>query len=407
MSTELSTSSAVARWFKSRLWTSWFPERCRPLKSVLANLLFRLVWTPVAWPLTFVTSLVSTVRLMRQSSAPEDPARPVLAVGNWIVGGAGKTPTCLAFAIGLAQSGWRPGILSRGAGRVVVDDAPRILLPDALGQWSPEDVGDEPWLLAWRSNCPVAVAADRWAAAQALLAVRPEVNLFILDDGLSQTSIRPHVRVLVIDDRLHGNGWLLPLGPLRQSWPPSSEHLPDFVVLRDGAPVEGVARLIAPIQPPPEIGKLGLMSVALARPRREGDRIVSETVEFLDAAREWRIADDRPVVALAGIARPDPFFDYLRRHHVRLVGTACLDDHAPAALLEDAAIGLLRPLAGQAPVLLMTEKDAVKFFARRSFEHPDLAGVEWWAVAQRHRLFEDSLLEVHNRLKMRHGLQTS
>jgi hypothetical protein len=55
----------------------------------------------------------------------------------------------------------------------------------------------------------------------------------------------------------------------------------------------------------------------------------------------------------------------------------------------------------------MTEKDAVKFFARHSFEHPDLAGIEWWALAQRHRLFEDSLLAVHNRLKMRHGLQTS
>jgi tetraacyldisaccharide 4'-kinase len=407
MSTELSTSRSKPSWFHVRLWTTWFPVPGRPLKSVLANNVFRLFWAPLGWPLTLVTLVASWHRLRQQSTAPGDPGRAVVAVGNWIVGGAGKTPACMALALGLSERGWRPCILSRGAGRLVTDSRPRLLLPERLGSWRPEEVGDEPWLLCWRTGCPVAVAADRWAGAMAMVAMRPEINVFILDDGLSQSSIRPDLRILVVDDRLHGNGALLPLGPLRQPWPPRAGHLPDLVLIRDNTPLPGVEALLAHCSPPPAMARLKLEGLGLTRPQRGDGRIVERSIDLGQAIAGWTAQGDRPVVALAGVARPDTFFDDLQRQGVRLVGAEGLADHASLGDIEAAADRLLLPLTGRHPVLLMTEKDAVKFLMcapRYESDHQDL---EWWALSQRHRLPDDQLEAIHNRIKMTHGQKTS
>lgn len=407
MSTELSTSRYKQSWFHARLWTTWFPVPGRPLKSVLANSFFQLCWTPLAWPLTLVTLIASWRRLRRQSTAPGDPGRPAVAVGNWIVGGAGKTPACMALALGLSQKGWRPCILSRGAGRLVTDSQPRLLLPESLGRWHPEEVGDEPWLLCWRTGCPVAVAADRWAGAVAMVAMRPEINVFILDDGLSQSSIRPDLRILVVDDRLHGNGALLPLGPLRQPWPPQAGHLPDLVLIRDNTPLPGVEKMLAHCSPPPATAQLMLEGFGLTRPERSDGGIVQRSIDVGQAMAGWAARGDPPVVALAGVARPDAFFDDLRRQGVRLVGAEGLADHAPLRDIEAAADRLLSPLRGQHPVLLMTEKDAVKFFTSGPKYVRDHQNLEWWALSQRHRLPDDQLEVIHNRIKLLHGQKNS
>ncbi|TXD71028.1 tetraacyldisaccharide 4'-kinase, partial [Mitsuaria sp. TWR114] len=42
---------------------------------------------------------------------------PVIVVGNWVVGGAGKTPTTLALLDTLQRLNLRAGVISRGYGR--------------------------------------------------------------------------------------------------------------------------------------------------------------------------------------------------------------------------------------------------------------------------------------------------
>ncbi|MDO9564016.1 MAG: tetraacyldisaccharide 4'-kinase, partial [Bradyrhizobium sp.] len=79
---------------------------------------------------------------------------PVLCVGNYHTGGAGKTPTVLALTILLRDLGETPVVLSRGyggrlRGPVMVD----------LERHAAADVGDEPLMLA--RTVPVAVARDR------------------------------------------------------------------------------------------------------------------------------------------------------------------------------------------------------------------------------------------------------
>ena len=63
----------------------------------------------------------------------------------------------------------RPGYLNSGI-TVLRLGLPLVCLSTLLLISVQRVCGDEPWLIAWRSGAPVAVAVDRFVAAQALLA---------------------------------------------------------------------------------------------------------------------------------------------------------------------------------------------------------------------------------------------
>ena len=138
---------------------------------------------------------------------------PVIVIGNVVVGGAGKTPTVIAVVNHLRAQGWRPGVVSRGHGRVS-QHVVHVQADTAL-----DDSGDEPALIHLRTQVPVCVAASRVAAADALLAAHPEVDILVCDDGLQHLALHRDLQIVVFDDRGAGNGWLLPAGLLREPWP--------------------------------------------------------------------------------------------------------------------------------------------------------------------------------------------
>jgi len=255
---------------------------------------------------------------------------PVVVVGNVLVGGAGKTPTALAVVALLAGSGYRPGIVSRGYGRR--DDSVALVGPDS----ATDRVGDEPLLLRRRSGVPVAVGADRAAAGRALLRAHPAVDVVVSDDGLQHLALERDVEVLVFDERGAGNGRLLPAGPLRERLPrvlgpqqlvvynadTPTTTLPGHVARRELAGITALADWWAGALP---------------------DRTA------LAALR------GRPIVAVAGIARPGRFFAMLRAHGIDIVEQP-LADHADFATL---------PWPVGATDVVVTEKDAVKLTPTR------------------------------------------
>ncbi|MEO6354770.1 MAG: tetraacyldisaccharide 4'-kinase, partial [Burkholderiaceae bacterium] len=135
---------------------------------------------------------------------------PVIIVGNVFVGGTGKTPLTIWLVEALRRAGRAPGVISRGYGASTT--TPRLVLPDA----TPQQVGDEPLLIARRAQCPVVVGRDRVAAAKALLAAHPELDCIVSDDGLQHYRLARDVEIVLFDGRGAGNGWLLPAGPLRE-----------------------------------------------------------------------------------------------------------------------------------------------------------------------------------------------
>ena len=270
---------------------------------------------------------------------------PVVVVGNVVVGGAGKTPATIALVQHLLAQGWRPGVVSRGYGR----EDQTIQCVDA--QATARLVGDEPLLIWHATGVPVWVGRQRAQAAQAMLAQHPEVDIVVCDDGLQHRALVADVRLVVFDDRGIGNGWLLPAGLLREPWPPTSaQPYPDLLLQQVAPHTAGEAV-------PPLPGR------RVWRARR---RLAAHAVHLSGERRPLSHWAGRAVVALAGIARPEVFFEMLRAQGLTLQATHALADHADPQ-------SALRSLQTSGLDLLCTEKDAVKL--RGAEPH---AGI--WAV---------------------------
>jgi len=314
------------------------------------------------WPLSAIYGLLLNLRtLLYRIGALKVEALPVpvIVVGNWIVGGAGKTPTTLALINMLQTQGRRVGVISRGYGRK--DDSVHLLTRDS----SAAQAGDEPLLIHLRTGVPVAVGRDRVAAARALLAAHPDLQLLISDDGLQHWKLPRTLSILVFDERGLGNGRLLPSGPLRQRVAPPA---PNELVLYNAA------------QPSTALpGFMGRRSFAGAVALDAWWRGEPATTQTFEALR------GRSLLAAAGLAQPQRFFNMLQERGLSIEPLPLPDHHNFATL----------PWPSTTPEVLLTEKDAVKLRP----EH--LGSTQAWVVAldfQPEPAFEQAFLERVQRL---------
>jgi tetraacyldisaccharide 4'-kinase len=251
--------------------------------------------------------------------------RPVLVVGNLVAGGTGKTPLTLAIVERLRAEGFRPGVATRGYGR----RDPGTALWVGAGT-DPTLGGDEPVLIARRTAAPVRADRDRAAAAQALIAEGCDV--VVCDDGLQHYRLARDVEIEVLDARRrHGNGLLLPAGPLREL--PARAQRCDFRVVNFG-----VSDTVAPDAV--GFGEWPMRLQAIRAVPLRGARV-----------RDLSAFAGQRVHAVAGIGDPERFFATLRALGIGVVPHAFPDHHAFAAA--DLLFGSDLPV-------LMTEKDAVK-----------------------------------------------
>ena len=283
------------------------------------------------YPLSLLYHLALTVRSAMAAAGWPRVERlpvPVIVVGNLVAGGAGKTPTVLAVLELLRREGWTPGVVSRGYGR----QGGGVL--EVLRGTPVRLCGDEPLLLHLRGRAPVVVGRDRPAAARALLAAHSRVDIIVSDDGLQHHRLGRDAQLIVFDERGAGNGWLLPAGPLRE---PLTREVPTRSVVLYNAPHASTAW-------PGETAQRGISGAVLLAAWRAGEPASEATLAALRG---------RPVLAAAGIARPQRFFAMLRE------GGLTIDE---LALPDHFDFTNLRWTAGT-PDVIVTEKDAVKLTA--------------------------------------------
>ncbi|MEY2677662.1 MAG: putative Tetraacyldisaccharide 4-kinase [Pseudomonadota bacterium] len=297
---------------------------------------------------------------------------PVIVVGNVMVGGVGKTPITMALVNHLKAQGWRVGVLSRGYGRKT--SSTLAVSPTS----NPDNVGDEPLLIARTCQVPVFVGHSRVDAGRALLSLHRDVQVLVCDDGLQHLALARDLELCVFDERGIGNGHLLPAGPLREAWPRMYWQMPDT---------------------DKQVPCLVVKSAGEATPHEfAAQRHLADYALQADGTRRslsswW----DTPVQALAGIAKPEVFFAMLREQGLNVVHTQALPDHADLNDLHiDASAG----------DVLCTEKDAVKLWAH----HPKA-----WAVPLQTTLPAELLaaIDLHlstaknAKLSSPHGHQTA
>ena len=153
---------------------------------------------------------------------------PVIVVGNISVGGTGKTPLLIALVKWLQQQGFNPGVISRGYGGKA-NYYPYLL----NAQSTATEAGDEPVAIYQQTGCAVCVGPDRVAAARRL--EDENCDVLLSDYGLQHYRLGRDIEIAVVDgQRGLGNGWRLPVGPLRE--PKSRLKTVDWVVVN--SPIE-------------------------------------------------------------------------------------------------------------------------------------------------------------------------
>ncbi len=261
-------------------------------------------------------------RLRHTAVRPWRAPVPVVCVGNLVAGGAGKTPTAIAIAHKLDRMGRSAHILTRGYGG-------RMHGPVRVetGLNSVRDVGDEALLLAARA--PTWVSRDRPAGARAAAAAGAQI--IVMDDGFQNPALAKDLSLIVIDGGYGlGNGRVMPAGPLRESLD-SGLARADAVVLI-GEDETGLVAEIGPRRP-----------VLRAR---------------LVPTEEAAALAGKPVLAFAGIGRPEKFFRTLAELGCQIVDAVPYPDHHVYRPDEIMRLVEMASEAGAEPVT--TEKDFVR-----------------------------------------------
>lgn len=269
-------------------------------------------------------ALYGAATLRRMNKPGARAAVPVVCIGNFTAGGAGKTPTALALAEALIRAGERPVFLTRGYGGSLA--GPALVTPahDAAA------VGDEPLLLA--RVAPTVIARDR-AAGAALAAQHGTV--LIMDDGLQNPSLIKDFTIVVVDGGVGiGNGLAMPAGPLRAPAAAQAAHVDALLVIGLGIGITDAMELGAGAQKPVHRADFGV-----------------------DAATAERLGGQR-VLAFAGIGRPQKFFETLLGLYAKIEGAHPFADHH--AYTDKEAGDLLAAAKARGLLPVTTEKDMVR-----------------------------------------------
>ncbi len=291
-------------------------------------------------PLSFLYGLAMRMRSGLYRTGLKKSYRaavPVVSVGNLATGGTGKTPMIDFLVKYLRSRTVKCAIVSRGYGGNYRQSVGRVADTHGNVLMSPQECGDEPYLLAVRNpGVPVYVARQRMLGVQA--AEQDGAQLLLLDDGFQHLAVQRDLDIVLLDAHCPiGNGRVLPAGMLRE--PLSALQRADLIVMtRSDAEMKKTLRVSAPV----------------IHSRHQLNKTLT-TLDGKDVA-ETDYSDKR-CLAFAGIARPGEFFKSLRDFGFSCAEEIALDDH------QEYTPEILNRLLGSChncDFMVTTEKDAVK-----------------------------------------------
>lgn len=287
-------------------------------------------------------------------------SKPVICIGNLTVGGAGKTPTTLSIAQYFQGQGKAVAIISRGykgrlKGPVCVD----------LEHHNAIDVGDEPLLMAQQFT--TWVSANRYKGAKA--AIKKGAEIILLDDGLQNYTLKQDLKICVLNTKQKfGNQKVMPLGPLREELNKGLDRVDAFIVVKNFSSAQ--------------------FSLATKKPLIRADVVINK--------EDWALLKDKKLLAFAGLAHPEKFFDTLRSENFDVKKTIPFPDHHFYTRKD--IDRLLKEAKKQGLHLVTTQKDWVRLpedFQEKTFQLR--IKLEYQDPHQLRRLLEPFLQERKNK----------
>jgi len=321
--------------------------------------LWHILLIPFSWVFAVITSVRKSL-YKKEWLKSYRLAVPVMVIGNINVGGTGKTPLVIWLAEQLQLAGYKPGIISRGYG------GKAKTVQAVFAHSNPQEVGDEPVLIAQRTRCPVFISPNRVVAGQALLQVHPECNVVISDDGLQHYRLQRDIEIIVFDGaKGFGNGALLPAGPLRES----TARLNDVDAVISNGKVANLEK---------QLHSHTLMPIEMQL----------ESTHFYNLIDHGLTCDaqafaSQQVLAIAGIGNPERFFQQLHLLGLNFQRQAYPDHYAFQSQDFEAMM---------ADVIVMTEKDAVKCQA--------FAQANFWVLPVNAVIKDDLITLIMNKLRL-------
>lgn len=267
---------------------------------------------------------------------------PVISIGNLSVGGTGKTPFVQMITKYFQTKFISPIIIGRGykkkkKGIVEVSDGYRLLS-------NAEEGGDEMILLAHNLKIPVIAGEKKWETAQ-FACKKYHPDLIIVDDGFQHRKLHRDIDIVIIDKETLEKPILLPYGRLRE--PIKSLKRADIVVLAGTTILDNNTKK--------HIRDNAVIIRVTTVEANPYNYVSGHYYKYHELAEPLK-----GVVAFAGIAKPDRFFDMISYTGYELMEKVEFSDHYNYS--KDDCINLInKAQLKNVRYLATTEKDAVKF----------------------------------------------
>lgn len=305
-------------------------------------------------PFTLLYGLVIKVRncLFHWKILRSTPIKGTICVGNLTVGGTGKTPFT-EYLINLLKDQTEIAVLSRGYKRKTKG----FVMADAKS--SAAIIGDEPYQIYLKhSEIPIAVDEDRINGIQTIRHRHPNNRVIILDDAFQHRRVKAGLNILLTD--YHNpiySDYFLPVGRLRDSFAQRKR-----------------AQMIVVTKCPENLSQQEQQEITKRLRLLPHQELFFSTIKYgslkpvfpLEEYNPLQLTEQLSIIALAGIANPAPFFNFLKKRG-NVERTISLGDHQPYQEKKIKAIfDLLWQIPNKAKAIVTTEKDAARL---KEFAH--------------------------------------
>lgn len=275
---------------------------------------------------------------------------PVISVGNLSVGGTGKTPH-IEYLLRLLHEYLYLGVVSRGYKRSTTG---YIEVQPAMDA---SQSGDEPLQFKRKfPHVPVAVAESRSLAIPRLISAHPQTQAVLLDDGFQHREVVPGLNILLTEyNRLYTRDLLLPVGRLRE-WRAGAQRADMIVVTKCPPDLSGesMAQLTREVRRSPE------QKVFFSR------YIYGHPYRMYGPPERMPLRPDLDVLLVVAIAGTEYLMEYVgeRVNETRVIEYT---DHHPFSSVDIGDIERHFKVfsEGRSPVILTTEKDAMRLDTHR------------------------------------------